>query len=216
MFVNTVGNNKLKGNFCRNLTTEMDILNKQELNDLKERMLSYADDEITDILKRRNHYMPSAVKLAVAEAISRGIINNEDDLLAEDYRIKPHRFHLFPPIPKPDAKHKLIISLSRIILLVGLIPTVYGMFKFAGGEKSEAFLLMFSGGLWIASSVFFMRTQRRFFLFVIFIMIIVSLVFVVYNFLNHHGLKFMDYFVTAVVYILLTYCLIYIWKLISA
>ena len=49
----------------------------------------YSDAELIKILKVRDHYQSEAIAIAVEEAIKRGIINSEQDLLAKEFREAP-------------------------------------------------------------------------------------------------------------------------------
>ena len=186
------------------------------LSRLKGRIPEYSDQEIIEILKKRDHYNPAVAQLAIDEAIKRGLINSESDLVAPEYRTEKLRFHLFPPIQKPESKDKVIRSLSRGILLAGIIPTIYGMMKFAENKLMESFLLVTMGGIWIASSALLMKSRKSYFVYIIMAMAMVSIVYVVLTFLRLKGIPFMDYFVALIVYCLIYYGLFYVKKLISS
>jgi hypothetical protein len=185
-------------------------MDDQLYDSLSERYASYTDEQIIEILKKHKYYQPEAAKLAVEEAIRRGIIHNEDDLLAPEFRHSPNGFALFPRIENEDTRKKLMRSLARIVLFIGILPIIYGVMKIADKKTAEAFLYIGFGVLWAAISLFILQKPRSVLVFTILILSIAPLAFSV-GLLSHMVvLKIADIFVTFVIFGVLYYCLFYL------
>jgi len=185
-------------------------LDEKILKDLEVSMKEYGDEEIREILKKRNLYNPDVAQMAVAEALQRGIIHSEQDLVAREYRIQKLRFRLFPDIENEEIKERLIRSLSRGVLLTGVFPVIYGFLKIAENKWPEAWLLIIPGAIWIVSMGLLMRTHNRKLISVILGMAGMSAFYVVNLLLHVKPLRFMNLFVAVVVYGIIFYCLLYI------
>ena len=66
--------------------------------DFRSSILNNSDEEILVILKKRKQYQPEAAKLAIQEAIKRGLINSEQDLFSEKFQEQSSKSFLFPII----------------------------------------------------------------------------------------------------------------------
>ena len=201
--------------FAGNWKTDFMQIDDKILNKLKEEMAEYSDEEILEILKKRSHYNQTVARFAVGEAIKRELINSEGDLMAEEYRVEPLRFRLFPVIGKAKIRGKIIKSLSRGVLLIGLIPAIYGFIKFAGNEPEEAVILWLLGFSWVISAALLMKTRHSRYIYIIMGMAALCAVYIANLFISLKGFRFMDFFVAAVVYGIIFYSLFYIKFLIS-
>src|SRR5690554_6288827 len=85
--------------------------------DFKEVMGKLNDESLTEVLRKRNLYQPEAARSAIDEAIRRGLINSEEDLLSEKYRIQPLKTRLFPEIENEHLRVKIRKSISRSLLI---------------------------------------------------------------------------------------------------
>ena len=124
---------------------------KKENTDFRKDIPEYSDEQLIAILKLRDHYQPEAAKLAVNEALKRGIINSEQDLLAEEYRCEPIKFSLFPEIKKKINRVKIRKSIARSLVLCRPVSgcfwayrdkpkQLFGGYRFVGFRISLAFL----------------------------------------------------------------------------
>jgi 4-amino-4-deoxy-L-arabinose transferase-like glycosyltransferase len=185
-------------------------LNEKIRNEIKHAMKDYRDEEIREILKKRNLYNPKVAQMAVEEALRRGIIHSEQDLVAREYKTQKLRFRLFPVIENKEMKERLIKSLSRGILLTGVFPVIFGFLKIAENQWTEAFLFIILGVVWILSTAFLMRTHHRKLVFLILTLAVLSAVYVASLLLQMKPLRFMDLFVAAAIYGIIFYSLFYI------
>ncbi len=185
-------------------------LDEKILKELEVLMKEYGDEEIREMLKKRNLYNPDVAQMAVAEALQRGIIHSEQDLVAREYRIQKLRFRLFPDIENEEIKERLIRSLSRGVLLTGVFPVIYGFLKIAENKWPEALLLIIPGAIWIVSMGLLMHKYNRKLISIILGMAGMSAFYVVNLLLHVKPLQFMDLFVAVVVYGIIFYSLLYI------
>jgi hypothetical protein len=185
-------------------------MDKEILDSLVEKYAAYSDEQIMEILKKQKYYQPEAAKIAIDEAIRRGIIRNEDDLLAPGFRHTPRKFSLFPEIERIEAREKLIRSMARIILFIGFLPIIYGVLKIADRKTFEAAMFIGFGILWVGLSLLILKKPKPFFIYSIFILSIASVGFAIKLFSGMPLLKFADVFVTFVIFGILYYNLVYI------
>jgi|WetSurMetagenome_2_1015567.scaffolds.fasta_scaffold56251_3 hypothetical protein len=187
--------------------------------DLKERfsekIAGCTDDEVIEILKKRSYYNPVAAEIAIREAIKRGLINSEDDLLAEEYRVKPLRFSLFPAATNQEVKVKLIKSLSRGILLAGLLPTALGVYKFTAKHFIEASFLFLVGAIWVVTSFLLLKYKRKSLVYLPMSMAVFATGYIAWLFLMAKYVRRMDLFIAIVFFGLVFYCLFYLNSILS-
>lgn len=190
--------NKVEGDFWENLAVKMQ---------------NYSDEEVLEVLRKLNHYEPQAAKLAIAEGIKRGLINSEQDLLSEEFRAKSLHFTLFPMPDKKTAILKIIRSISRSILLVGLIPLIFGIMKLRTGNVAVNVGIILTGVLWFFSAwSIFERQDRRFWMPLIVIAFLATL-YAIRIMTGLKGLRTMDYVVAAILFSIIFYCLFYLRQL---
>ncbi len=118
----------------------------------------YSDDEILIVLKKRDHYQKAAVEVAVQEAIKRGIIHSEQDLLSAEFNVKPMPFTLFPKIENEKVRLKTLKSMGRSLLIIGAVPTIWGGLKVYRGHLYEGLILLILGLIWMSVSFQMMKT----------------------------------------------------------
>ncbi|MBN1820285.1 MAG: hypothetical protein JW833_06195 [Prolixibacteraceae bacterium] len=185
-------------------------LDKKILDELERNIAEYCDEEILNILKKRKHYNPNVARMAINEAINRKIIYSEDDLLSEDFKVEPLKFRIFPEIEKKEIKIKLIRSLTRGILLTGIIPTILGFLRLSENKMAEAFILLCLGGVWIVSAALLMKTYQSRFIYLIMGMGGLSVIYVVNILLQLKPFSFLDLLVAIILYGVIYYSLLYI------
>ena len=118
----------------------------------------YSDDEILSVLKKRDHYQKAAVEVAVQEAIQRGIINSEQDLLSAEFKVAPMPFTLFPKIENEKSRLKTLKSMGRSLLIMGAVPSIWGALKIYRGHLFEGLGLLILGLIWMSVSFQMMKT----------------------------------------------------------
>lgn len=108
-----------------------------------------SDEDLLNVLKRRSHYRPEAVEVAIREAIERGMIHSEQDLFDERFQEEKVHFSWFP-VPHNAKSRKMVKrSIVRSLVLTGLIPLVYGAYQFYLGKDEFAESAGIFGVLWI-------------------------------------------------------------------
>ncbi len=175
-----------------------------------EKYSRYSDAEIIAILKKREHYQPDAAETAIREAIKRGIIHSEQDLLAEEYRATVPRFTLFPLPENERGKQKLGNSLLRILIISGVIPLIQGFVKIRGYETGEGVLMIVTGLAWITLAWLLHKTGKTWIAYVMLAVLACSIVYTVNHFTGKSLIKSMDLFLLAFVHVLLLYIVFYL------
>jgi hypothetical protein len=174
------------------------------------KMSEYSDEEIISILRKHKLYEPKAQEIAIAEAIRRGIIHSEQDLFSENFRTEPSRFTLFPHPEKKETMLKIVRSMSRALLLAGVIPIVFGVLKFQVFKYAEGSALVFAGLIWITSAWLIFSRQEKKFLTPMLVIAILSAVYVARILFLLKGLKVMDYVVPSILFVVILYSLVYL------
>ena len=182
-------------------------------SDFKTDIPEYNDEEIVEILKKRKYYQSEAVDLALEEAYKRDLIQSEQDLFNEEFRPEPLRFGLFPSIEDEKNKNKIRKSIARGILIMGVMPTVWGFLRLNAGNPVEGGVLLILGALWIFFSAKLIRKYNRIMINALFFMAALSLVYLAFFLLNRYGIIFMDVFIIIALYGLLTYGLLFLRRL---
>lgn len=185
----------------------------QEKPDFVTQIPEYSDGEILKILKKRNHYQPEAARLAVEEALKRKLIFSEEDLLAKEYRPKPLKKKLFPAIEDNTQRQKISRSISRGLLITGVIPIIFGLLKFNQGNTVEGSLVTSGGVLWMFFAAQTIRKIQPKILRLFFVLLALGGIYLVNVFLQLKSFVFMDVFIVAVVYGLAIYGLLFLIKL---
>ncbi len=186
---------------------------KTNKSDFRSSIPHYSDEEILTILKKRKQYQLEAATLAIQEAIKRGLINSEQDLFSEKFQEKPSEFYLLPIIIDDKNKNKIRKSISRILLIVGVIPVVWGVMLFTKSNSVEGVLLVLLGAVWIYASAQLMRSVQTKMVNLLFMMLVASVAYIVKIMLGMKGLVIMDYFIPVILFSFITYGLLFIRRL---
>lgn len=181
--------------------------------DFKLRIQELEDDQLRDVLKKRKLYQEQAADAAISEAIRRDIISSEEDLYDPDYRHEPLKPKLFPNIENPNNKNKIRRSVSRGLLLAGLLPTIWGMVRLNAGLQLEGMLLIVYGLLWMGFSASLIRSFSMVAVRFLFAFALLSAAYIIRWFFTTPQIVFMDLFIVIVLYALMTYGLFFILRL---
>lgn len=180
---------------------------------LEQQMKEYSDEEIILVLNKLKLYEPTAQKLALSEAIRRGIIHSEQDIWFEKFRTEPSRFSLFPCPEKKQTILKIVRSISRALLVAGVIPLIFGFLKFQIFKYAEGSAMILTGLIWMTSAwIIFTKQDRRFWP-LLFVIASMSFFYVARLLVLLKGLRVMDYVVPAIFFLLVLYSLFYLRKL---
>ena len=173
----------------------------------------FPDDEIIAILKKRKHYRKEAAKQAIAEAIKRGLINSEQDLFAEEYKVEPLKFSLIPSIENENARRKIQKSLSRSLMILGLVPIIWGIIKIVYDLPLEGLVLIILGIIWSYISFKQIKNISLIYINLLFILLGSAMVYIWLEFSNRKGFALMDVMVAGIVFGFVVYALLFLRKL---
>lgn len=183
---------------------------KIEEVDLAQIISSHPDEKLIEILKKRDYYRREAVKLAIEEAIKRGIIFSEQDLFAEEYKVKKLNLSILPEITKSENKQAIRKSIARSLVLVGIIPLVLGLSPLKTQPFTECAHLIIFALLWMYSSAQLVRSYQNIFVNTLFILTIGAFVYSVFQLVHKNTSGFMDYFILSAISSLIIYGLLFI------
>lgn len=194
------------------MAKEKDDINNDE--SFEYRLKELSDEEIISILRYREQFKPQAVKDAIKEALKRGIINSVDDLNTEQFSPLPLQARsLFPLGVNKAYTYAIFKSLCRIFYAFGLIPIIYGVFKFLEAK----FIFGLSGilmGLMVIYIVYKLEKQILILWANIIVLLNIPAVVMAFFFLkNKINLVAMDVFSIIVVVLILLYTSFYLKKL---
>jgi len=184
-----------------------------EQPDYAQMYAEFPDDEIIAILKKRKHYRKEAAKQAIAEAIKRGLINSEQDLFAEEYKVEPLKFSLIPSIENENARRKIQKSLSRSLMILGLVPIIWGIIKIVYDLPLEGLVLIILGIIWSYISFKQIKNISLIYINLLFILLGSAMVYIWLEFSNRKGFALMDVMVAGIVFGFVVYALLFLRKL---
>lgn len=179
----------------------------------REVMKRHPDDELVKVLKQRKHYQPEAAKQAIEEAISRGIINSEQDLYSEKFAEIPSKNRLFPEIENPAVRKKVSRSISRSLLLVGVIPLVWCIARWNIHTLSVSLMILSYSLVWIGISAGLLVTKNVRFAYGLLFLMVPGLIFLIRMMLQNRFLLAYEIVVPVVLTFLILYGVGYLHKL---
>jgi len=182
-------------------------------SDFRSSIPNYSDEEIYSILKKRKQYQPEAANLAIKEAIKRGLINSEQDLFSEKFQENPAKSGLFPIISDDKHREKIRKSISRILLITGVIPVFWGSLEIIRSKLVEGILLVLLGAIWIYASAQLTKSFQTKMVNLLFVILIATAAYIVKIMLEMKGLAIMDYFIPVIIFSFITYGLLFIRRL---
>ncbi len=181
--------------------------------DFKKMFESSSDLEIKEVLKKRKHYQEEAANAAINEAINRGLIHSEQDLFAEEYRVEPLRFSLFPNIENEVSRFKLRKSMTRSLLFLGAIMIVWGVWEIYRHNLAEGVGFVLAGIVWNLASFSFFKSVKKLAINLLFTIQGLAAVYAAIKLATYKNLVFMDVFIVVVLFGFVMYGLIYMKKL---
>jgi hypothetical protein len=182
-------------------------------SDFKEIINKHTDEQIIEILKKRDYYQAEAVKIAVDEAIERKLIHSEQDLFSPEFSTEPLKRKLIPDINREKNRKKIRKSLSRSLLIAGVLPMIFGFVQYNNNQVIEGIVLLAFGLLWMFISSQFMRKGSKQNVVILMACTFLSMFYVVYLFAKSKSLIFMDVFIVVLIYLFVFYGLLFIRKL---
>lgn len=185
----------------------------EQKTDFAEAMAELSNEQLIDVLKKRNLYQKAAADQAIYEAIKRGIILSEEDLLGPEFREKKLKRQLFPEIENEKIQHKIRRSIARGLLLAGSLPAILGVVRLTRGSFTDGIILLGFTAIWMTAAVGMFRSFSRTALTVLITLTILSVVYALKLLFTPPGNTIMDKFIVVMLYLLVAYGLIYLKRL---
>lgn len=185
----------------------------EQKTDFTDTMAELSNAQLTEVLKKRKLYQEAAAKQAIHEAIKRGMIHSEEELLGPEFREKRLKRQLFPEIENKKIRNKIRRSIARGLILAGSLPAILGVIRLTRGSYIEGTLLFVFTVVWVASSVWLFRVFSRTAFTTLATLSVLSLVYAVKMLFTPPGNSLMDKFIVVMLYLLMAYGLIYIKRL---
>lgn len=178
--------------------------------DFREDIPNYSDEQLKEVLKLRDHYQPEAAKLAIEEALKRGIINSEQDLFSEEFRCEEIQFSLFPKIKRNRNRIKIRRSIARSLVICSVLPVVYGLVEMKTGNRWEGAAILLFGLLWLFCSAQLIKLYHVLFIRSLMAGTILGVSYICYRLISSQTYIFMDFFLVLVLAGLIFYGLIFL------
>lgn len=179
-------------------------------NDFRKDIPNSSNEQLIDILKKRDHYQQEAAELAIKEAIERGIICSEQDLFAQKYKVEELKTSLFPRIEKGENKQMIRRSIARSLLICGVMPVVYGLVQMNSSSVFEGAAILFFGLFWMASSAQLIRSFQNILVIFLIIESIGGFLYIAGKLLLKGNPVFMDFFIPFMLCMLVLYGLLFL------
>lgn len=176
-------------------------------------MADHSDEELKLVLKKRKYYTPEAADLAINEAISRGILNSENDLVDEQFRTEEMQFSWFPVPDNETTRLKIRKSIIRILFFCGLIPLLFGFIETNSGNISEGKFFLGFALLWIALSARLLKNYHHLVLLLLHGASVTAVVYTLVHLLQAKTIVVMDVFIAIVLFLMVSYGLFYVRKI---
>lgn len=160
----------------------------------------YSDDELRNVLKKRKLYQNEAADFAVQEAIRRGIIYSGQDLFAKEYKDEPEKFSIFPSIESEKTSTKFKRSISRSLLILGVLPVILGVINIWEGNSVEGIFIFIFGAAWSFTSFQLMHLVNPGLIriYLMFAMAVLAAAYIIRNFAVSNSLTGIDILITAI------------------
>jgi hypothetical protein len=171
------------------------------------------DEQLLEVIEKRSLYQPEAAAVAVRVSIERGIFASEDDLPAPRIREKHLKLKLFPVIEHGKTRLRIRKSVARMLFLAGLLPAIWGIVRFNSGFSAEGAVLLVYALLWMGSAAWLIRHYTSAAVTILFVLAGLSLAYIIRMLLMNPVFVFMDFFIIAVLYLLMVYGLFFMIRL---
>lgn len=177
---------------------------KREVN-FREDIPNYSDEQLTEVLKLRDHYQPEAAQLAIDEALKRGIIHSEQDLFSEEFRNEDINFSLFPTIRKNQNRIKIRRSIARNMVICSVLPVVFGLIEMKTRNSWEGATILLFGLLWLYCSAQLVKVFSAIYVRCLKVGTVLAVLYIVYRLVAANKYVYMDFFLVFAIAGLLFY-----------
>jgi len=183
--------------------------------DFYERYTNYTDAQLLEILKKRKDFQESAVDAAIKIAIERQLIHSEQDLFSTEFQNnKLTRSIFFPDIDNDFQRQKLVASIFRFLYVMSFLPLVFAFLKYAEGQYSLTAIGAGIGVVWFILNFLLSRTKKIVVFIPLFILLFSISLYIGIAILSGSFIKIMDLVMLLVGFLLPTYLLLLLRKLI--
>jgi hypothetical protein len=187
-----------------------DLENKQDSHHrAANRINGLSNGELITVLKKRKGYQPEAAELAIQEAIRRGIIHSEQDLVSPEFDLPATKFTLFPNPDSEFVRDKIVRSLMRSLMIVAIIPVYFGVMKYEVSKYVEGTGLISLGVIWVAIAWFIMTKSERRLILPMVLLAVMSMIYAGRILFAYQYLRWTDIFFPVVLYFFIFYALFY-------
>lgn len=172
---------------------------ENKIPEFRQIIAGYSDGELRKVLRKREHYQKEAAEFAISEAIKRGLINSEQDLLSPEYRQLPEKFSIFPLVENEKVRARFIRSITRAFIILGALPMFLGGKIIFKTQNFEGFLLFVAGAAWSIISFNLMKSINTKLIFALYFLLILVVAYFVKMFVLVNFLKVVDVIFTVIV-----------------
>lgn len=178
---------------------------------LEERIYSLSDDDLVELLQLRELYQEEAVRIAIQEALKKGIISTEEELDLPKFSAsqKPSK-SFFPRLEKEIHFQKVFNSLIRVLYLISVIPITLGLLQLVDHQTLIGFLLLSGGLSWVFLSRAVQKHKNDQLPLILLILFFTGLTFVVFKEPITKNFSSTDYIISGIMTGLILYILIYL------
>ena len=186
------------------------------IESFKNRYSSYTDVQIKVILKNHKDYQESAVAAAIQIAIERQLIHSEQDLMAPEFQsVTTEGVKVFPVITNPYYYKKIVASIFRVLFIVGLIPLIFGVMKYAEGKINMTIPSIIVSSVWMLLTFLLWRTKRILILILQFVVLLFTIFSIAYSLINQEVFHKVDAIMLVIGSLITIYMMLYLKKLIQ-
>jgi hypothetical protein len=187
-----------------------------DTNSFEYKLKQMSDDELVSILRYREEFQPHAVNKAIKEAISRGIISSVEELESDEFKPQQIPPRSLFPLANTFAQNMMILkSLCRIFFGYGIIPILYGVFRFRESNYTLSALAITIGIIILAVAYQLNKTAKQIYAIMMMAVNLPAIAVVVYFLIKKGTPTAMDIVATAVVLLILIYTTLYASKISS-
>ena len=172
-----------------------------------------SDEELLERLKQRAYYTAEATELAVDEALERGLIFSEQDLLDEKFRGEALQFSWFPVPQNSAVRLRIYKSIARSLVVCGLIPIVFAFLEMNAGRQQTGRPVLIFGLLWMFGAAQLSKRYRPLAGYGLLLASAVAMAFVILHFELLKSMAPMDIGVAFILFLGIDYGLLYCRKL---
>lgn len=188
-----------------------------ENENLESRICSLNDIDLRKLLSLKDLYQNEAVKIAIQEAIKRGIIVSEDDLnLPEFNSAKKTIKSIFPKLNNELQLKKVFSSIVRILLIISIFPILLGSLKLVEHQTQYGFGLLMFGVAWLSLNLYLQKSRNHQVPIGLIVIFLLGISFVFFNQVRFYSFQIIDLVIWGLCIFVILYLLVYLKVLLSS